>query len=71
MNSYIISRHHGGLIELEKYLDELSGKSNDSDNLGKRTYDWYTESGINAVLSYDRYSENVSKLRRTYKETHI
>lgn len=68
MYSYIISRHHGGLIELEKYLDELSGKSNDSDNLGKRTYDWYTESGINAVLSYDRYSENVSKLRRTYKE---
>ena len=68
MYSYIISRHHGGLTELEKYLDELSGKSNDSDNLGKRTYDWYTESGINAVLSYDRYSENVSKLRRTYKE---
>lgn len=68
MYSYIISRHHGGLTELEKYLDELSGKSNDSDNLGKRAYDWYTESGINAVLSYDRYSENVSKLRRTYKE---
>lgn len=68
MYSYIISRHHGGLTEFEKYLDELSGKSDDSDNLGKRTYDWYTESGINAVLSYDRYSENVFKLRRTYKE---
>ena len=39
MYSYIISRHHGGLTEFEKYLDELSGKSDDSDNLGKRTYD--------------------------------
>lgn len=67
MYSYIISRHHGGLTELKKYLDELSAKNKERADLGKRTYDWYVKSGISTVLSYDRYSENVCKLRKTYK----
>lgn len=35
--SFVISRHHGKLVELEEYLNSLSGRS---DTLGKRAKDW-------------------------------
>lgn len=38
--SYIISRHHGSLSELEKYLHSLSGDELSGENLGNRAKEW-------------------------------
>lgn len=38
--SYIISRHHGKLTDLEQYLDGLSDKSSKGEGLGARARQW-------------------------------
>ena len=39
--SYIISRHHGDLTELERYLESLNGKQAEGDELGYQAGNWY------------------------------
>lgn len=39
--SYIISRHHGDLSELERYLESLNGKQAEGDELGYQAGNWY------------------------------
>ena len=38
--AYLISRHHGKLIELERFLDSLSGEEFDGENLGVDAMEW-------------------------------
>ena len=40
INSYIISRHHGKLVDLEQYLNSLSGRSAEGEDLGVRARAW-------------------------------
>ena len=40
INSYIISRHHGKLVELEQYLSSLSGRNIQGEDLGVRARAW-------------------------------
>ena len=40
INSYIISRHHGKLVELEQYLNSLSGRDTEGEDLGVRARAW-------------------------------
>lgn len=39
--SYIISRHHGDLSELERYLESIKGKQAGGDDLGYQARSWY------------------------------
>lgn len=39
--SYIISRHHGDLNELERYLESIKGKQAGGDDLGYQARNWY------------------------------
>lgn len=38
--SYIISRHHGELVELKQYLESLAGNATDGGTLGNRALKW-------------------------------
>ena len=38
--AYLISRHHGRLIELERFLNSLSGDEFDGENLGPDAMEW-------------------------------
>lgn len=41
--SYIISRHHGELSELKKYIDGLGNRQAEGENLGSKAKEWLKE----------------------------
>lgn len=41
MYSYIISRHHGNMNDLKTYLEDLTGKNTQSENLGLYAREWF------------------------------
>ena len=62
INSYIISRHHGKLVELEQYLSSLSGRNIQGEDLGVRARAWL-EKWKKEVMREDK----VSKFRKHWE----
>ena len=56
--SYIISRHHSDMNNLEYFFSGLTGKNTEGDNSGKDAYDWYE------MFKQELYKEPVVKLRK-------
>lgn len=56
--SYIISRHHSDMNNLEYFFSGLTGKNTEGDNSGKEAYDWYE------MFKQELYKEPVVKLRK-------
>ena len=62
INSYIISRHHGKLVDLKQYLESLSGRDTEGEDLGIRARAWL-EKWKKEVMGDD----NVSKFRNRWE----
>lgn len=59
--SYIISRHHGKLVNLEAYLNSLTGRNGEGDDLGIRAKEWIE------CWKREWGEEKNSKLRKSWK----
>lgn len=62
INSYIIARHHGKLVDLEQYLKSLSGRDTEGEDLGVRARAWL-EKWKKEVMGEDK----VSKFRNRWE----
>lgn len=61
--SYIISRHHGKLIELEQYLNSLASRNSEGEDLGERARDWLEKWKKNI-----EGEDKVSKFRKRWEK---